>query len=324
MNASSLEINELLVEAIEQTDSFSSFKESPFVSVIIPVYNDNERLKICLDSLEKQTYPKHLYEVIVVDNGSETSIELLVQQFNQAVATYEGRPGSYVARNKGISLAKGEVIAFTDSDCIPNPDWIEKGVTALQSKPNLGLVAGKIDLFFKVPDRPNAIELYDSIVMGFPQDEFIMEGHFGATANVFTFKAVINRVGGFDETLKANGDRQWGQKVFANGYKQLYAEDVCIHHPTRHEWQDLHKKSVRHIGGKYDVLKKSLSDWELFKNLLRFLKPPCRSFYHIWTDKRLNGISQKTQFTIVMLRIRMAVIQERLKLQLFSGVSNRG
>ena len=51
---------------------------TPFVSVIIPVYNDPERLKTCLQALEEQTYPKSAYEVIVVDNGSDESIEPLV------------------------------------------------------------------------------------------------------------------------------------------------------------------------------------------------------------------------------------------------------
>ncbi|HAA30818.1 MAG TPA: glycosyl transferase family 2, partial [Cyanobacteria bacterium UBA8553] len=75
----------------------------PFVSVIVPVFNDAKRLKICLDALEHQTYPKHLYEVIVVDNGSDKNedIEGVVAQFGQAIASYESIPGSYAARNKG-------------------------------------------------------------------------------------------------------------------------------------------------------------------------------------------------------------------------------
>ena len=102
-----------------------------FVSVIIPVYNDSERLKLCLEALENQTYSKDLYEVIVVDNASEEDIKSIVGQFSQAKYTYESQSGSYVARNKGISIARGEILAFTDSDCIPASDWIEKGVANL-------------------------------------------------------------------------------------------------------------------------------------------------------------------------------------------------
>lgn len=60
---------------------------NPFVSVIIPVYNDPIRLKICLQVLEKQTYPENAYEVIAVDNGSDESIEPIVAGFNQAKAS---------------------------------------------------------------------------------------------------------------------------------------------------------------------------------------------------------------------------------------------
>jgi len=98
---------------------------TPFISAIIPVYNDSIRLRTCLQALEEQTYPKGAYEVIVVDNGSDESIEPIVAEFNQAKASYEPHPQSYAARNKGLSLARGGVIAFTDSDCIPAPDWIE-------------------------------------------------------------------------------------------------------------------------------------------------------------------------------------------------------
>ncbi|MBO1348747.1 MAG: glycosyltransferase family 2 protein [Hormoscilla sp. GUM202] len=98
------------------------------VSVIIPVYNDAEPLRTCLECLENQTYPKESYEVIVVDNASQSDTASVVNEFSQAMITYEKKPGSYAARNKGISVAKGEIIAFTDADCIPAADWIEKGV----------------------------------------------------------------------------------------------------------------------------------------------------------------------------------------------------
>jgi len=97
----------------------------PFVSVIIPVYNDPIRLRTCLQALEEQTYPKSMYAVIVVDNGSDESIEPIVAEFSQMKTSYEPHPRSYAARNKSLSPARGEVIAFTDSDCIPAPDWIE-------------------------------------------------------------------------------------------------------------------------------------------------------------------------------------------------------
>ncbi len=148
---------------------------NPFVSVIIPVFNDSERLKLCLEALHDQTYPKNLYEVIVVDNGSDNGVEDVVNKFTQASYTNENRLGSYSARNKGISMARGQVIAFTDSDCIPVPEWIEKGVKNLLRVPNCGLVAGKIEIIFKYPLKPTAVEILESIG-SFRQKEAIESG----------------------------------------------------------------------------------------------------------------------------------------------------
>lgn len=294
----------------------------PFVSVIIPVFNDCQRLKICLESLENQNYPKHLYEVIVVDNGSEEDIESVVKQFNQAIITNEQRTGSYAARNKGISLAKGEVIAFTDADCIPAPDWLEKGSINLLSIPKCGLVAGKIELFFQKPNSPTLVELYES-AMAFQQSKFVEDLKYGATANVFTFKHVISQVGHFDDTLKSNGDREWGQRVFAAGYRQVYADNTCVAHPARYSFAQLYKRVIRITGGHHDFKKNKGYSWKGFtRDLIRDIFPPPENYVRIWSNPKLNN-KQKTQITFVMLSTKYLSAWERLRLQL-GGISTRG
>jgi glycosyltransferase involved in cell wall biosynthesis len=72
-------------------------------------------------------------------NGSEESIEPIVAQCKQARTGFEARPGSYAARNTGIELARGDILAFTDADCLPAADWIEHGLAALQRVENCGL-----------------------------------------------------------------------------------------------------------------------------------------------------------------------------------------
>ena len=227
---------------------------SHFVSVIIPVFNDAERLQKCLEALENQTYPKDLYEVIVVDNASDESIESVVNRFNQALAAYESTPGSYAARNKGISLAKGEILAFTDSDCLPDYNWLETGVKHLLSVANYGLVAGKINMFFKDADHPTAVELYDCITY-LDQKRYVEEYKFGATANLFTSKKVFQKVGLFNDKLKSWGDKEWGNRVFSWGYSLSYADDCCVAHPARYSLNNLCKKIIRTKRGDYDFHK---------------------------------------------------------------------
>jgi glycosyltransferase involved in cell wall biosynthesis len=294
------------------------------VSVIIPVYNDSERLKLCLQALENQTYSKDLYEVIVVDNASEEDIKSVVSQFSQAKYTYENEPGSYVARNQGISIAKGEILAFTDSDCIPASDWIEKGVTNLSNIPNCGLVAGRIDLFFKNPDKPTGVELFEKIELNFFQDEKIQKYQFGMTANIFTFKDVMDNIGNFDSTLKSGGDRQWGQRVFAAGYKQVYADDACVAHPARHSYYELRKRITRLVGGSFDRLMiTNPSSMDIVKDIVDTFKPPFRSLYRAWKNENLKSSYQKLQFISVMFYARYIVLVEKFRLYL-GGNTHRG
>ena len=122
---------------------------SPFVSVIVPVYNDAQRIWKCIESLLQQTYPRQKYEVIIIDNGSTDETRTVIQKYPVKLLIEDKIQNSYAARNKGIKNACGEVIAFTDADCIPDSDWIEKGVTNLLRTPNCGLVGGEIKLFLE-------------------------------------------------------------------------------------------------------------------------------------------------------------------------------
>lgn len=292
-------------------------KKYTFVSIIIPVYNDSKRLSKCLEALENQTYPKKLYEVIVVDNNSEEDIGIIVDQFAQATITHESHRGSYAARNKGISLAKAAVLGFTDSDCIPAPNWIEKGVENLLQTANCGFVAGKIKLFFQNPDKPTVVELYDSNNF-LRQKQYVEELKFGATANLFTYKDVFDLVGLFNADLKSSGDREWGQRVFKLGYTQIYAEDVCIAHPARNKLKELQKKVARITEGLYDVDKpdkKSLIPFlhEVFLDI----KPPAKDILKILKDNNSESIYRKTQYTLLLIFLRW--VRARKRLQLYFG-----
>jgi glycosyltransferase involved in cell wall biosynthesis len=240
-----------------------------------------------LEKLANQTYPSHLYEVIVVDNASEDGdeVEEVVARFDRTFASYESFPSSFAARNRGISLAKGDIIAFTDADCIPEEDWIEKGVKILLATSNCGLVGGKVEVFFNDRHRVTPVELYENIT-AFPQQELIEKYNYAATANVFTFKSVIDRVGNFDSNLKSSGDIEWGQRVAKFGYKQVYADDVCVAHPARSSFSQLIKRTVRLAGGIYDLHDKqnhSLFDRDRLKICLKSLTEQTYSndFYEI-------------------------------------------
>lgn len=287
----------------------------PFISVIIPVYNDSERLKKCLEALENQSYPKEFYEIIVVDNNSEEDIKSVVNQFNQAEITHESRRGSYAARNKGISVAKGNIFGFTDSDCIPAPDWIKNGVEKLLQIPNCGLVAGEVELFFKNPEKPTVFELYDS--MNFLRQKYYIENyHFGATANVFTFKDVFEVVGLFNSELKSGGDSEWGKRVFAKGYTQVYADNVLVAHPARSQWEEIRKKALRVTDGLYRQTKERKSLVNFIIEILRDLRSPFKELNRILNNPDSTGIIQRIKLIILSISVKHIRTANKVKLYL--------
>lgn len=296
----------------------------PFVSVIIPVYNDNQRLSLCLEALDRQTYHRDAYEIIVVDNNSEENVASVVEKFDRVKLVYEPRPGSYIARNRGLELAQGEVIAFTDSDCIPQSQWIEKGVERLLSMTNCGLVAGRIDLFFKNPNAPTPVEIFESVELNFNQDQKLENDRYGMTANVFTFRRVLDDVGFFDGRLKSGGDRHWGEKVYEAGYEQIYDDEALVLHPARHSFADLRKRIARLTGGEFDrMMQQKPSAQAIALDLAGTFKPPFRSLYRAWQNKTVEGVDRKLALILVMFFARYVATSEKLWLYL-GGSSNRG
>lgn len=279
----------------------------PFVSVIIPVLNDSQRLRTCLRSLENQTYPKDRYEIIVVDNGSDDDVEFVVHMFGQTRIIEEQFPGSYAARNKGLLVARGEVIAFTDSDCIPSPDWIERGVECLLSKPNCGFVGGRLDVFYRDPNKPTAIELYSSIVE-FTQKGSIQFEKYSRTANLFVFTSVLQRVGPFDDRLRSGGDYAWGRRVSSLGYELVYADRARIAHPATYSFAQLYKKAARWEGGAHDSSRKGrrLTPSQPLSELLSSVVVVC-------LDKKL-AVIQKMKVVFVVFLVRYVRAWERVRL----------
>ena len=289
-----------------------------FVSVIIPVLNNFEGLSKTLVALDNQTYPQELYEVIVVDNGSKESLAELISQFQQVIITRENRPGSYAARNRGIAIAKGEILAFTDSDCIPNSNWLANGVKSLLSEPNCGLVAGKINFFYQNPQKPTAVELYDSLSF-MDQKKYIQQHQYGVTANLFTRQTVFDRVGTFNTNLKSGGDKEWGKRVFQHGYFQVYAENACVEHPARSSFQEISKKITRIRKGGYDIDSLDADNrfelnYHRLRKIIWRLKPPSKSaFDKLYRLESSINIKQKFEFIIVIFILHYFGVWSEIK-----------
>lgn len=296
----------------------------PFVSVIVPAFNDPAGLRRCLVALAGQSHPAGRYEIIVVDNGSREDLRPAIDGIPGARLLREDAPGSYAARNRGIADARGDALAFTDADCIPAPDWIERGVDVLRRAPDCGLVAGRVELQFRDPGHPTASELYDFLVMNFHQDRNVAERRFGATANLFVHKRVFEAVGLFDGRLLSGGDLEWGRRVFERGYQQIYAGDACVAHPARHSLDDTFRQARRLAGGTYLLKSQAgVTPARRALDLVRALTPAVPFYWRVLNDPRLKLLRQRASVVLVAIGVKVVVAWELIRL-MAGGEPRRG
>jgi GT2 family glycosyltransferase len=220
----------------------------PSVSVVVPFYGpDASALARCVESLLDQDYPKDRLTIAVVDNNDPA--RLPPDTFGpRCTIFYELSPGSYAARNRGIRESFGDIVAFTDSDCVPHRSWISAGVKSLQAAPEPVLVGGSIVFDFGNDHRQNSYKLLDSIVHH-RQKEYVLLHRFAATANLFVRRELFATFGAFDPRFLSGGDREFGQRLAAAGVKICLAEDAVVSHPARGRFVDLLRKNLRGAGG---------------------------------------------------------------------------
>jgi len=285
--------------------------DRPFVSVIIPVYNDFDRLKLCLSALENQTYPADRYEVLVVDNGSKDDVSPVISNYAHVRSLKEEKTGSYSARNRGITEARGEIFSFTDSDCLPALNWLSEGVNALIAAADCGLIAGRIDVFWRPNQTPTAVELYDA-VRGLHQKSYVNAHGFGATANVFTWRKVMDAVGPFDTELRSCGDMEWGQRVGGKGYRIVYCDAAVVAHPARTSFGELGGKMRRVAGGLATLKKKS----RIAKGNGSAAGAGLQALNDILRDARVKRHRDKAKVLGVAMYVELVKIAERIRLML--------
>ena len=202
-----------------------------FVSVVIPTYNRPDMLINLLKSLEGQTLKN--FEVIVVVDGDDKTTNIVKNYKKKCSYPLEDEvipnSGCNVARNKGISLAKSNIIAFTDDDCIPDNDWLKNGVRYFENSDVVG-IEGVIYSSEKSNVFHNAPQLLKP-------SSFV----HGRTANMFYRSEILKKVGGFDERfviatprgkIGHRGDTDLAWRVQDYGGIP-FAYDVRVFHPLR-------------------------------------------------------------------------------------------
>ncbi len=242
-----------------------SLPDEPTVSVVVPYYGiDFSALVKCVGSLLDQDYSQDRITIFVIDNNEIASLPASMSG-GRCKLFHEPLPGSYAARNRGISESFDDIIAFTDSDCIPQRSWISAGVTALKEATKPIMVGGPIVFDFGSNIPMTTCELLDSIIHH-RQTEYIFEHGFAATANLFVTRALISSHGQFDARFLSGGDREFGQRLASGGIEIVMAEDAIVMHPARRRVIDMLRKGLRGVGGdKTSLSIRKSSPWAIFK-----------------------------------------------------------
>ncbi|MHB0776589.1 glycosyltransferase family 2 protein [Halomonas sp. WWR20] len=283
--------------------------EDLFVSVVIPTYHDWDRLKLCLNALARQTYPENKFEIIVVNNDPEDAPPELLEK---CLLINEHKPGSYAARNTGIGLAKGDVIAFTDSDCIPDKDWLARAIAQLKES-NVERVAGHVEIFFS-NEKANATELYEKVV-AFDQKNNVRNG-VSVTANLIVYRREFFNIGFFNENLMSGGDFEWNHKATQAGLSIAYGEKCIVLHPARSSLRELKRKIKRVTCSTVAYNKRP----KFF--LLRAFAPPINDFLNIWKKNGMN-VKEKALASYIAYHIKLYRCFVRVKFQLGLEKSSR-
>lgn len=207
-------------------------QELPRFSIIVPTYARTRQLSDCLQSLARLDYPRDRFEVIVVDDDSQTPLEQVVRSMRRhlnVTLLSQAHAGPATARNTGAAQAEGEFLAFTDDDCAPAQDWLRVlaarfiatpdhiigGQTLNAISRNLYSTASQVLLDY--------LYAYYSVVPG---------KAFFTSNNLALARELFYEVGGFDTTfpLAAGEDRDFCDRCLQRGYRITFAPEVIVHH----------------------------------------------------------------------------------------------
>lgn len=196
-------------------------------SVIIPTRNRPEMLDRCLAALDRQSFPRDGFEVIVVDDGSAVALDGIVARHAGVRLLRQESRGPAVARNAGIAVAAGDFIVLTDDDCRPEPGWLAAFARAVQSTRGAGL-GGDVKPAPENGICGNASQLLISYLYNYTDSRM----PFFCTNNVAFPRALLMEIGGFDETfpLAAAEDRDICGRWNARYPLRHAPEAVVLHH----------------------------------------------------------------------------------------------
>ena len=215
-------------------------------SIVIPAYNAARTIGRTIEACLAQEFPEGETEIIVVDDGSTDDTRSEIEKY-PVTYLHQQNAGPATARNTGWRAAQGEYVFFTDSDCVPESNWVE-GLLAGFTEDDIAAVGGSYSVM-----NP------ESLVASCTQQEIMSRHerlpehprHLG-TFNVCVRRSVLEDLGGLDETYPTASveDTELAYRIIKRGYRLAFRRDVKVghFHPSR-LWSFLRQQFYGRTGG---------------------------------------------------------------------------
>jgi glycosyltransferase involved in cell wall biosynthesis len=263
----------------------------------------------CLAALQRQDLQAE-FEIIVADNNSPEGAEMVsrVIASRARMVVVEDR-GAGPARNGGVAIARGEILAFTDSDCVPEPAWLREGLTALGA---YDFVGGRVVVLVDDDGNMTPVEAFER-VFAFDFQTYIKKKGFTGAGNFFCRRALFDIVGGFRTGVSE--DVEWSHRATGMGFKLGYVPRAVVGHPARRTWEELESKWRRVNVETYRLYQERPAGITLW--CLRSLLLPLSALLHmpkVFSSDQLKSLKQKFAAVRVLWAIRLWRMRNALSL----------
>ena len=207
----------------------------PYISIVVCSYNEEKILNQCVGALLQQKYPHDKYEIILVDDGSTdhtadicmNAVKFKKNKLPRITYLLIEHSGLSVARNTGVFMSKGDIIAYIDGDAVANEHWLHEIAKAFNNDNNIGAVGGKIEIL----NKESWFATFIHWIHYYMEDKNGKEIISLIGTNMAFRKEVFQRRGGFFENFISRGDETSFTKIKVLPYfKQNTTADAVVYH----------------------------------------------------------------------------------------------
>lgn len=209
---------------------------TPDLAIIIPHYNDTERLARCLEALGRQDLTG--VEVVVADNASDQDLGPVLARFDWARLVVAPEAGAGLARNAGVAASTAPWLAFIDADCVAGEAWVSRA-KQIAAGDRSRITGGRVDVFDETPPPRSGAEAFET-VFAFQMRRYLEEEAFLGAGNLVVSRPAFEQAGPFLATVSE--DKEWSQRAASRGLVLAFDDALAVGHPSRRDWAALRRK----------------------------------------------------------------------------------